>query len=439
MTRRLGTLLIPILLLAAMIGLFHRHAALLAALRQSWSTNSLPYAVLGAAAILAWRFNRSMLAFLCLYLIALHLGLTRLYWRGSYAEHFRQATTLATPLFFLWFFGGRERGVVSEHGLMRFLFMLFALVLLAVMVQFMPGLPERLLPAWALRPLWPGTVPVPRLAVLLFAATWLFMAMPSAQRDPQHGPLLGAVLLAVFAAFIVVDPQFSAWRTLPADGNRLLAGLSAASLALSAAGLLTLYTVLEISHGTAFTDQLTQLPGRRALDYRLSALGSNYAIAMVDIDHFKKINDKYGHDVGDQALRFIAAKLRQVPGGRAYRYGGEEFAIVFPGCAVDQVEPTLNALREGIRNAAFHLRQADRAPSKIKGTRRRGKQSDNRARVPITVSIGVADSSAGDIDGPEDVIVDADKALYKAKKAGRNCVVASRRRRLDVRRVLVKE
>jgi GGDEF domain-containing protein len=220
-------------------------------------------------------------------------------------------------------------------------------------------------------------------------------------------------------------------------GHNFPAGLSAASLSLSAAAAITLYAVLEISHGTAFVDQLTQLLGRRALDYRLAALGRTYTIAMVDIDHFKAVNDRHGHDVGDQALRFIAARLSHVRGGRAYRYGGEEFAIVFPRMESAQAEPILNALREDIQKSVFCLRDHDRPASKLKGARKRNRGGKDKKDIKLTVSIGVADS-LGDVSGPEDVIVDADKALYKAKKGGRNRVVAAQRKKLDVSRVLRK-
>lgn len=78
----------------------------------------------------------------------------------------------------------------------------------------------------------------------------------------------------------------------------------------------------------AFRDELTGLPGRRALNERMQRLGRNYVIAMTDVDHFKKFNDTHGHDVGDQVLRLVASRLSKVTGGgRAHRYGGEEFAL----------------------------------------------------------------------------------------------------------------
>ena len=78
----------------------------------------------------------------------------------------------------------------------------------------------------------------------------------------------------------------------------------------------------------------TGLPGSPrdcAFDEALARISGRYAIAMVDIDYFKKVNDEYGHNVGDQVLRFIATRIAETDGARAFRFGGEEFALIFPG------------------------------------------------------------------------------------------------------------
>src|SRR5208282_2380883 len=86
-----------------------------------------------------------------------------------------------------------------------------------------------------------------------------------------------------------------------------------------------------------------------------------YSIAMVDIDHFKRCNDTYGHDTGDQALRLVASKLARVSGGgQAYRCGGEEFAILFPGRTTADVLGHLEDLRAAIEASSLRLRGPDR-------------------------------------------------------------------------------
>src|SRR2546421_12493897 len=97
----------------------------------------------------------------------------------------------------------------------------------------------------------------------------------------------------------------------------------------------------------AYQDSLTQLPARRALNEALLRLGSQYTVGMVDVDHFKRINDSHGHDVGDQVLKMVAARLAQVGGGgRAYRYGGEEFAVIFAVRRADQSHPEVEKRRQ---------------------------------------------------------------------------------------------
>jgi diguanylate cyclase (GGDEF)-like protein len=141
---------------------------------------------------------------------------------------------------------------------------------------------------------------------------------------------------------------------------------------------------------------------------------------MVDVDHFKQFNDRYGHDVGDQVLRMVASKLDRVSGGgKAFRYGGEEFAVVFPGQSAKDVMPHLDSLRREVQASCFVLRGADR-PKKKPDTPKA--QSGPRKAVLVTVSIGVAEREEPKRK-PDQVIKAADQALYRAKDAGRNRVV----------------
>ncbi|MBX8485989.1 diguanylate cyclase [Pseudomonas cichorii] len=174
----------------------------------------------------------------------------------------------------------------------------------------------------------------------------------------------------------------------------------------------------------AFRDELTGLPGRRALNERMQRLGRNYVLAMSDVDHFKKFNDTHGHDVGDQVLRLVASKLSKITngGGKAYRYGGEEFAIVFAGKTLEECLPHLEAIRESIANYEILLRNKDNRPKDDQqGRQKRGATASNS--VSVTVSIGVAERQP-EHRTPEEVLKSADQALYAAKGAGRNCVIS---------------
>ncbi len=187
--------------------------------------------------------------------------------------------------------------------------------------------------------------------------------------------------------------------------------------------LVMLMLVAAVAHEAyqmAFRDELTGLPGRRALNERLQRLGRSYVIAMADVDHFKKFNDTHGHDVGDQVLRVVAAQLRKVGGGgRAYRYGGEEFTLVFPGRTLEQCLPYLEQVRQAIEGYPLQLRDKQSRPQDdLQGRQKRA--GSGASQVSVTISIGVAER--GDARQPEAVIKAADKALYSAKSAGRNCV-----------------
>jgi diguanylate cyclase (GGDEF)-like protein len=155
----------------------------------------------------------------------------------------------------------------------------------------------------------------------------------------------------------------------------------------------------------------------------MARLGRNYVIAMTDVDHFKKFNDTYGHDVGDQVLRMVASQLRKVSGGgTAYRYGGEEFTVLYPGKSISECLPHLEALRRNIEEYRMRLRDKQSRPEDAKRGRNQRGQSKSQ-HVSVAISIGVAERSDEHRD-PQEVIKAADQALYKAKEAGRNRVVA---------------
>jgi diguanylate cyclase (GGDEF)-like protein len=190
---------------------------------------------------------------------------------------------------------------------------------------------------------------------------------------------------------------------------------------MSAAGAIMVVSLLEESHRLAFRDPLTGLPGRRALEERLRSLGSRYAIAMVDVDHFKKFNDTHGHDIGDQVLKLVGARLAEVGGGGiAYRYGGEEFSVLFPGTRLEDALPHLEAIRGSIESYRMAVRSPDRPKTEERGARRRGEGAPEK-HLSVTVSIGAC-APGKKAKTPAQVIKAADEALYRAKQGGRNRV-----------------
>jgi GGDEF domain-containing protein len=272
-----------------------------------------------------------------------------------------------------------------------------ALLVLEIVVVFftLETLP---LENWLLR-----SPPTPLVARLLFAAA---IAAAVARAWPGFAPLEVGIPAALAAFFIACE-----WSGAPGTF----------ALFVSAAGFALLVAALHESHRMAFRDALTGLPNRRALDEQLRALGDVYTVAMVDIDHFKAFNDTHGHDTGDQVLKLVAARLAQAEGGgRAFRYGGEEFTVLFPGRGLEEALPQLEKTRASLESYRMALRGGDRPKDKDEGARRRAGRSSDKALF-VTVSIGAA-ASGKKPKTPAEVLKAADKALYRAKQAGRNRV-----------------
>jgi len=221
-----------------------------------------------------------------------------------------------------------------------------------------------------------------------------------------HNPLAAGLC----ASLVVLLPALgSGWGPFP------LVILVSASI------LTVLVGLLESMWALAYRDGLTGLPGRRALNQALGQLGRRCAIAMLDVDHFKRFNDRYGHRTGDDVLKMIAARMRRIPGGRPFRYGGEEFAVLFKGRAVRTAAERMEHFRATLAQTPFVLRHLPRADKKARG--RKARRTSPRRQATITVSIGLAEADKT-LRRAMDVLAEADKALYRAKSAGRNRVEA---------------
>ncbi|WP_456276838.1 diguanylate cyclase [Bacillus sp. AK128] len=193
-------------------------------------------------------------------------------------------------------------------------------------------------------------------------------------------------------------------------GLRYLQEGAGVELFLLSSAVLLLLAVVFRTYSMAYIDELTGIPSRRMLKVDVGKLGSKYSIAMLDIDFFKKFNDKYGHDVGDDVLILVAKGLERVTGGgKAYRYGGEEFTIVFPKKDMDDVLPHLESLREKISKKEYVYKKKNRSGESV------------TQKLKVTISIGISERQSK-TKSPDDVIKQADQALYRAKKKGRNCV-----------------
>ncbi len=166
-----------------------------------------------------------------------------------------------------------------------------------------------------------------------------------------------------------------------------------------------------------FVDELTGILGRRALMFKLKTANKNYNLVMVDVDHFKNFNDTHGHQMGDDVLKIVASILSKTGKARAYRYGGEEFVLLFKKGDAGDITPFIEATREAIANYKLY------AKSKTRVKKKRGKARKRKA-IHVTASFGLARHVNGET--LEDVIERADKALYTAKSSGRNCLVVAK-------------
>ncbi|WP_444902951.1 GGDEF domain-containing protein [Microbulbifer sp. CnH-101-E] len=184
---------------------------------------------------------------------------------------------------------------------------------------------------------------------------------------------------------------------------------------MSVAGLLLLTSLLGSSYELAFRDELTGVKSRRAFRYQMLTPGWHYCIAMIDIDHFKKLNDRFGHQLGDQVLRMVATQIARYAPGQLFRYGGEEFVLLIPGRDREAAEKQLEFMREKIASYPMHLRSGKRSSGN------KFWRSENRTgqQVKVTVSIGLAQKSRR-LRRAEEILKAADQALYKAKRSGRN-------------------
>lgn len=244
--------------------------------------------------------------------------------------------------------------------------------------------------------------------------------------------LPNAVLISLLLSAAIIGVRLF-FRNTPLN-NALLAVLvtlgitfnyvdvtTTASVLLIVAGLVALLCLLQHSYDMAYRDELTGLLGRRALNERFLRLSGRYCIVMVDVDFFKKFNDNHGHEVGDQVLKMLAGQLDRTGGGaRAYRYGGEEFVLVFESKTLSQIEPTLEKLRADVADYPMKVRSSNR-PIDSNSNKKLRKKGDGSKTLAVTISLGAAQRNDR-LKTPSVVMEAADKALYRAKNAGRNQV-----------------
>ncbi|MDF2569757.1 MAG: diguanylate cyclase domain protein [Sporomusa sp.] len=360
--------------------------------------NNFSYSLYAIALILSWWFNRSRVFFITLVialsqyalsdLAATNVGLPDL------SNTIYPVICMLLPINLLIFSQLKERGIFNSWGLGRFSIIGFQTFYISL-----------------------ATISKDDTLLSFFHKEMLFDLS-----DITAIPLMG-ILFYIMACLVLVRKQAKNFLHLD---NALLAVIVASMIALHlknqpfaiptffcTAEIVLIIAVIQDSYSMAYLDELTGLPARRALKEELMKLRGEYTIAMVDIDFFKKFNDTYGHDTGDEVLRLVASVLKKVTGGgKAFRYGGEEFTVVFPHTKIADALPHLEELRIAV----------EKTPYAYQGNKeKKTKKKPSVKQLFVTISVGVAERSDKNKETQE-VIKAADSALYRAKKKGRNCV-----------------
>jgi diguanylate cyclase (GGDEF)-like protein len=350
------------------------------------------FGALLAAVLLSWYYDQSRLLCVASAIVLTVMAIARLATDSAVAQ---LAAVILLPLNFALLSVLKERGVMSLDGLLK-VGLVTAQVFSVLWIAQRIGAAEIIAPE------------IRWITLLSFAIGVLVLALLVFRRRTK---VEQGLLWALVAMFLGVNRNALGFSGEALDALFFYSGT---------AGLILVFAVLEHGYDIAYRDELTGLPGRRAFNNVMEQLGGTYAMAMCDVDHFKQFNDTYGHDVGDQVLRMVASKLSQVGGGgRPFRYGGEEFLVVFRGRSATDAEPFMESLRRTIADTAFVLRSPDRPDRKPRQSRET--TATSTPKVNISISVGVAERSKRH-STPELVLDAADAALYRAKEAGRNCV-----------------
>lgn len=363
----------------------------------------LPFIIFIIGMGLSWIFHHSREFNIFLLLAIIYVSLNKYIWNPDLKVDAQMAYLLLValiPINYLLNFLLKERGILNQFGIRRFVFLGAQLYCIAWFLEHpYPPLKDLLTIVYFNHDIFSLTsITQPLVAAILISGLFMLFKLLQTSSILVSG-MLSSLIAITTALHFYQQPQLASIFTI-------------------IAGLLIIISITINAYSLAYLDELTNLPSRRAMTQNISTLGKKYSIAMVDVDHFKKFNDKYGHDIGDQVLKKLASQLRQVRGGKAFRYGGEEFTIIFPNKTLSEAEMFCIDLCKKVENSPFMLRNKKRP--KIKKEQVKKKQRD-AIPLTITISIGLAERT-NDLATSDEVIKQADKALYKAKKNGRNQV-----------------
>jgi len=229
-----------------------------------------------------------------------------------------------------------EKYILGLYGLIRFLFLSIPIILsiyLAIKIspETYPYLMERPIlkvDFWLL----------PNLSILVIIGLVTLFVF---QKD-------NSVQHFKYAIYINLMPLILSFNFIIKNGKIDFETSIYNAFSFSIMGLVFLYALYRMYWEKVYIDELTGVPNRRAFDEYLKKLGRKYTIAMIDIDHFKKFNDTYGHTEGDNVLRFVAKHIEDEADGRVFRYGGEEFSVIYRGEYTKNIMKILDFMRDDL-------------------------------------------------------------------------------------------
>lgn len=370
----------------------------------------VPYVFYAVTAFLGLKLNQSRIFFTALFWAAIYylINTSDIAHIDLKISEIQLVKLLALSSFWVLFllYVLKEKYIIGLYGLVRFLFV------------FIPVIGS----VWLAKKITPGSYPylmeqalfnfgfwnLPDLVLLCVSGLITFLVL---QKDRSIHHFKNAIYVNLLP--LILSFNFAAGRQQFDTETRIFSAFS-----FSVMGFVFLYALYRMYWEKVYIDELTGIPNRRAFDEYLKKLGRKYAIAMMDVDHFKQFNDTYGHTEGDNVLRFVARHIAEEAGTAVFRYGGEEFSAIYRGSQTKQAYQMLDQMRARLASSIFYLRASeDIRKSKTKKNRRKSPSAGKTAQV--TISVGIAQKTRNKKE-PQDVIMRADKALYKAKENGRN-------------------
>lgn len=359
----------------------------------------LPYIVAGIGILLAWWFDSSRAVFALFMIVSGYAMLWLCFPDGFEDDVFSSvgfsAYCFLLPLNLLVFSFLEERGILTFCGRIRIGAILLQFLLIAVIITGGFGqldtestlYIQQTASNWLNIKIFPfsNQTFLPHISLIAFLFVLIvFFIKTSITCKPMDSGFLGAIIST-------------------AAGLHFVGNSSGVAIFFCLATFMLVSAVIQDSYRMAFIDELTELSGRRALIKDMKKLGSKYSIAMGDIDFFKKFNDTYGHQAGDEVLRQVSQMLKKSvkPTDLAARYGGEEMVIILSDADINNAVLIAERICKTIAERKFEL---------IK-----------ERMVNVTISLGVASYPIHGKTSTE-LIEFADKGLYRAKENGRNQV-----------------